>query len=311
MSSGIVLVAILWSLFAAGIALLVLRPKPAVAPLLRPHLAAGAARLGAMSLQDTSPVTVSDSLRNSAIWRLWGPMLTQTAVAIRRRRSREATEELMLKLRRVRSPLSVDEFRMRLVGLGVFGGVLGACFAALVWQSALAVVAAGLLGVYIGAAYSGYRVTRDLEDRERRELAETGRFVQAVSSRLRKSDGLVPALRAVCREKPGVLSEAFSQVLASLSANENMQRAFMNAGTNLIVSDSVREIFRAMAGHEENLSQHQLADILDRQIETISENRLSDIENSETKGRMWAYIPMLGILMIASMLLLLPLTDVL
>lgn len=280
------------ALVLAGLAGLVVRPVPRLAPRLRPYTIVARTSLGRSP--DVVPGRVATVDHTGGVLaRVFLPPLRAGAARLGRVVESHSDESLRLKLRqggyRDTTP---EEHRIRAlaatVGFAAAGVVPG-----VVLQSPLLTLALGGCGLAFGATRAKGRLDRAIAERSERVRLELYTINQLLAIHLRTGAGPIQATQRVVDRGTGAMVEDLDEVLAWIRSGLTESDAFGRAASLTSEPNAARTYKLFAAGAERGAD---LAGALRALSEDLRDSRREELRKTATKRRAAMLLPTIAIL---------------
>lgn len=268
---------------AAAAALLV-RPTPRLARRVRPYTLVARARLGR---------SVDPSPGGSGLVGVVTIPLRELGATLRRRLARSSDEALALRLRQAGRSESVEEFRVRQVGLTFLLAVGGAVAGAAATRAALGVLVVGTCGGLVGVTRGRSRIERAVADRAERLRLELYTVNQLLAINLRTGAGPVQAVQRVVARGTGAVVEDLARVLHAIRSGEGERAAFERAAETTPEPAAARTYKLFAAGTERGVD---LGRALLDLSEDIRDARREELRKTATRRRAAMLLPTIAVL---------------
>jgi tight adherence protein C len=289
--SPVVLAGCSAALLFAGMAGLVVRPAPRLAPRLRPYTIVARTSLGRSPdvLPGRGPVVG----RTGVVARVFLPPLRAAAARLGRLVESHSDESLHLKLRqggyRDTTP---EEHRIRTLGATVGFAVVGAV-PGIVLQSPVLTLVLGGCGLAFGATRAKGRLDRAITDRSERIRLELYTINQLLAIHLRTGAGPVQATQRVVDRGTGAMVEDLDDVLVWIRSGVGESDAFSRAAALTSEPSAARTYKLFAAGAERGAD---LAGALRALSEDLRDARREELRKTATKRRAAMLVPTIAIL---------------
>ena len=221
---------VLAALLAAGTAMLAVRlmvpPRRALAPRLRPYAALSRSRLGT-GYADVSVVSLTTVDDRSATGRVLGPLVERLAAGLSRLIDAADADTLAVRLRHAGfRDVGPEQYRMRQLAYTIAGVALGAALGAGVFSSVtMTFVLIACFG-FPAATIQRNRVERAIRERTAKMRNESYTVAQLIAVHIRSGHGPVDAVRSVCALGRGPVIEELRDALRWISGGTSPQRAY-------------------------------------------------------------------------------------
>jgi tight adherence protein C len=280
------------ALAAAGIAAVVVRPTPRLAPRVRPYTMTARARLGRDA--DVVPATGGPGPTSATIVRLFGPPGRAFVARLGRLLERRNDQSLALHLWQAGyADVTPDEYRTRVTVHVLASGLAGAALGALALHAALAALGLAVCGAIFGASRLRGRLERGIADRRERLRLELYTVNQLLAMHVRTGAGPVQATQRVVDRGAGAVVEELTAVLAAMRNGVAEPDAFRRAAELTPEPAAARTYKLFAAGAERGVD---LADGLRALSEDLRDARREEIRQSATKRRAAMLVPTIAVL---------------
>jgi len=275
----------------AGATGLVVRPTPRLAPRVRPYSTRARSALG----HPDAPVGrhVASPHRGAAS-RLFGPPLQALVARLGRSVEQRGDDHLAQLLcqagERDRTP---DEHRVRQLGEGLAGGVLGGAAAALVLHVPIAALLAGLAGFMVGLTRSRRRLERQVADRAAQIRLELYTVNHLLAMHVRTGAGPMQAVQRLVDRGQGAAVAELRDALAWIRSGMGEAVAFRRAAELSPEPSATRTYQLLAAGIERGVD---LAGGLLALSEDIRDSRREQLHKDAVRRRAAMLLPTIGIL---------------
>ena len=272
--------------FSAGAAVLV-PPTPRLAPRVRPYSVTARRELGHRDLRGAVPT-------GRVLAGLFGPPLRAAASRAGRLlepRGDTRLERLLAQAgERDRTP---DEYRVRQLGEGVIGAVLGCAAAGLVLRTPLVALLAGVAGFVVGSTRSRRRLDRLVEDRAARIRLELYTVNHLLAMHVRTGAGPMQAVQRLVARGHGAVVSELRDVLTRIRSGMGEAAAFRHAAELTPEPSAARTYQLLAAGVERGVD---LAGGLLALSEDIRDARRERLHKDAVRRRAAMLVPTIGIL---------------
>jgi tight adherence protein C len=268
-------------------AALIVRPTPRLAPRVRPYTLAVRSALGR-----PDPWNGGDG-SSGLLTRLFGPPVR--AALARTGRAVEGGDEQLVRLlrqagERDRTP---DDYRMRQIGEGLVGGVLGGAAAAVVLHAPLVALLAAAAGVVVGCTRARRRLERAVADRAARMRLELYTVNHLLAMHVRTGAGPMQAVQRLVTRGRGAVVEELRDVLAWIRSGMGEAPGFRHAAELTPEPSAARTYQLLAAGVERGVD---LASGLLALSEDLRDSRREQLHKDAVRRRAAMLLPTIGIL---------------
>lgn len=291
-------IALVSGLAVAGLAGLVVRPTPRLAPRVRPYSVAARTALGRGSDLAAAPEATA-LLSGTALRRMLTPATRRAAGALGRLIDRDSDAVLLQRLRQAGLLTDLPEDgRVQAYRLHVLSATaVWACGLAAVGLvtrlGATPVVLLAVLGLVVGATRWPARVNRAIDERRQRLRIELYTVNQLLALQVRAGSGVVQALQRIVRRGSGAVVEELAEVLALHRGGRSLVDALEQVARTTPEPNAART-YRLLAGGaaygaDLAVGLRTLSDDLRRQ-------RAEALKRAATKRRAAMLVPIIAIL---------------
>jgi tight adherence protein C len=291
--SLVVLAALSAGLLLAGIAGLVVRPTPRLAPRVRPYTILTRAGLGrsadVMAVERPSSAVTGGTLR-----RLFEPPALSVARRLGRLVETRSDEHLRLRLRHAGFfDMTVEEYRIRALGQTALFTGAGVVIGAVLLRSPVLTLVLAICGFIFGSTRWKGRVDRVIVDRAERIRLELYTVNQLLAIHIRTGAGPVQATQRIVDRGTGVMVEELDAALVWIRSGMSEPAAFRRAADLTAESNAARTYQLFAAGAERGVD---LAGALRALSEDLRDARREDLRRIATKRRAAMLIPTIAVL---------------
>jgi Flp pilus assembly protein TadB len=271
---------------SAGAALLV-PPTPRLAPRVRPYNVTARRDLGHLDLPGAPSA--------AGLWAgLFGPPLRAAVARAARRLEPRADDRIERLLRQAgehaRTP---DEYRVRQLGEGVVGAVLGGAAAGLVLHAPLVALLAGVAGFVVGSTRPRRRLERAVEARATQMRRELYTVNHLLAMHVRTGAGPMQAVQRLVARGHGAVVGELRHALTWIRSGMGEAAAFRRAAELTSEPSAARTYQLLAAGVERGVD---LAGGMLALSEDIRDARREQLHKDAVRRRAAMLVPTIGIL---------------
>jgi Flp pilus assembly protein TadB len=277
----------------AGVAGVIVRPIPKLAPRVRPYTAVARARLGRSP--DVVPWGSSDAARprGGVLGRVFLPPVRAAAARLGHLVESHGDESLRRRLRQAGFvDVTPDEYRIRSLGTTTLCTMAGAV-PGLVMRMPVVMLALGACGLVFGSTRAKGRLDRAVADRSERIRLELYTVNQLLAMHLRTGAGPVQAVQRVVDRGSGAVVEELDEVLTWVRAGAGEAEAFERAAA-LTAEPSAGRTYKLFAAGTERGA--DLAGALRALSEDLRDARRDELRQAATRRRAAMLVPTIAIL---------------
>jgi tight adherence protein C len=280
-------------LVLAGVAGLVVRPTPRLAPRVRPYTIVARAALG-RSADVLAAARPSSEVTGSTMRTIFGPPLLALTGKLGRLVESRSDDHLRLRLHHAGFfDMSVEEYRVRALGQAVLFTAAGVVIGALLLRSPVLTLLLAGCGFTFGAARWRGRVDRAVVERTERNRHELYTVNQLLAIHIRTGAGPVQATQRVVDRGSGVMVEELDAVLVWIRSGMPEPEAFRRAAELTPEPSAARTYNLFAAGAERGVD---LGAALRALSEDLRDARREDLRRLATKRRAAMLVPTIGVL---------------
>lgn len=280
------------ALVCAGVAGLVVKPTPRLAPRVRPYTIVARAGLG-RSADVLGVARPPVRTGGTAVWRLFGPPLRAAASRLGALVETRSDEHLRLKLRQAGfHDLSVEEYRIRALGQAALFTAAGAAIG-LALRSPVIMLVLAVCGLAYGSTRWKGRIDRAIDERRERLRLELYTVNQLLAIHLRTGAGPVQATQRIVDRGTGAMVEELDSVLTWVRSGVSEPHAFRRASELTPEPNAARTYKLFAAGAERGVD---LAGALRSLSEDLRDARREDLRRVATRRRAAMLVPTIAIL---------------
>jgi tight adherence protein C len=279
------------ALLLAGLAGLLVRPTPRLAPRVRPYTIVSRASLGRSADVVVGPRPVQTG---GTVARLFGPPAAALGHRLSRLIERRSDESLTQSLRHAgRAEVTPDQYRLQVLVRAVAFSALGAAVGALLLHSALFALLLVGCGVLIATARSRARLDRQIEERKERIRLELYTINQLLAMQIRSGAGPIQATQRIVDRGSGAVVEELNDVTAAIRSGMSERQAFERAAELTAEPAAARSYKLFATGVERGAD---LAGALRALSEDLRDARREELRRTATKRRAAMLVPTIAIL---------------
>jgi tight adherence protein C len=269
-------------------AAVIVPPPPRLAPRVRPYALASRRALGYPDLR------VGIEARRGVLVRLFGPPLRAVLLRAGRALEPRADDRLTILFRRAGDPdRTPDEYRVRQLGEGLLGAVLGGAATAIVLHAPLVALLGAAAGFVVGSTRPRRRLERAVAERAAQIRLELYTVNHLLAMHVRTGAGPMQAVqRLVARGRGAVVAE-LRDVLAWIRSGMGEAAGFRRAAELTPEPGAARTYQLLAAGVERGVD---LAHGLLALSEDIRDARREQIHKDAVRRRAAMLLPTIGIL---------------
>ncbi len=280
-------------LVLAGLAGLIVRPTPRLAPRVRPYTIVARAGLG-RSADVMAAARPSSMVSGSTLRSIFGPPLLALAGRVGRVVESRSDEHLRLRLRHAGLfDMTVEEYRVRALGQAALFTAVGILLGAVLLQSALLTLALAVCGFTFGVTRWKSRVDRAVVERTERIRLELYTVNQLLAIHVRTGAGPVQATQRIVDRGAGVMVEELDAVLVWIRSGMAEPAAFDRAAELTPEPNAARSYKLFAAGAERGVD---LGVALRALSEDLRDARREELRRVATKRRAAMLIPTIAVL---------------
>jgi Flp pilus assembly protein TadB len=280
-------------LAAAGVAALVVRPVPRLAPRVRPYTIASRAHARG-DAEVAARLRPAASAGRGVVGRLLAPPMTALAARVGRVIERRDDDALALTLRQAGYVgVTPDDYRTRVAARLVVCGAAGAAFGIAVVHSAIATLGLTACGAVYGASRARGAVDRARRDRTERIRLELYTVNQLLAMHVRTGAGPIQAVQRLVDRGAGVVVEELAEVLTAVRRGTPEPVAFRRAADLTPEPAAARTYKLFAAGSERGVD---LAAALRALSEDLRDARREEIRKNATRRRAAMLVPTIAVL---------------
>jgi len=289
----VVLASLSSGLLLAGVAGLLVRPTPRLAPRVRPYTLVARAALG-RSADVLGVARPASGEAGGTLRRLFGPPAQAVARWVGRLVESRSDEHLSLRLRHAGYfDMKIEEYRMRALGQAAMFTTAGVALGMLLVRSAMVTLVLGVCGFVYGATRWKGRIDRAVAERTERVRIELYTVNQLLAIHLRTGAGPVQATQRIVDRGTGVMVEELDSVLVWIRSGMSEPDAFRRAAELTAEPNAARTFQLFAAGAERGVD---LATALRALSEDLRDARREDLRRLATKRRAAMLIPTIAVL---------------
>jgi len=280
---------------AAGLAALVVRPLPRLAPRVRPYTVVARTRVrGSADVTALVRPPRPTARGGVVVRRLLGPPAVAAARRIGQFIERRDDEALARSLRQAGFvDVTADDYRVRAAGHAVLFAAAGAVFGIVVVRSAVATLGLASCGAVFGAARSRGRVDRAVRERTERMRLELYTVNQLLAMHVRTGAGPIQAVQRLVDRGSGTVIDELEAVLLAIRRGTGEPLAFRRAAELTPEPAAARTYKLFAAGAERGVD---LAAGLRALSEDLRDARREEIRKTATKRRAAMLVPTIAVL---------------
>jgi len=280
-------------LLFAGLAGLIVRPTPRLAPRVRPYTIVARAGLG-RSADVMAAARPSSTVTGGTIRSIFGPPV----VALARRIGRlvESRSEEHLRLRFLHGgffDMTVEEYRVKALGQAVLFTGAGVVLGAVLLRSPGLTLLFGMCGFTFGATRWKGRVDRAVVERTERIRLELYTVNQLLAIHIRTGAGPVQATQRVVDRGAGVMVDELDAVLVWIRSGMPEPDAYRRAAELTPEPNAARTYNLFAAGAERGVD---LGTALRSLSEDLRDARREELRRAATRRRAAMLIPTIAVL---------------
>jgi Flp pilus assembly protein TadB len=277
----------------AGIAGIIVRPTPRLAPRLRPYTIVARAGLG-RSADVMASARPSSAVTGGTIRSIFGPPV----IALARRVGRvvESRSDEHLRLRLLHGgffDMTVEEYRVRALGQAVLFTAAGVLLGAILLRSPGFTLLLGVCGFTVGATRWKARVDRAVVERTDRIRLELYTVNQLLAIHIRTGAGPVQATQRVVDRGAGVMVQELDAVLVWIRSGMPEPEAYRRGAEITPEPNAARTYNLFAAGTERGVD---LGTALRSLSEDLRDARREELRRAATKRRAAMLIPTIAVL---------------
>jgi len=277
----------------AGIAGIIVRPTPRLAPRLRPYTIVARAGLG-RSADVMASARPSSAVTGGTIRSIFGPLV----IALARRVGRvvESRSDEHLRLRLLHGgffDMTVEEYRVRALGQAVLFTAAGVLLGAILLRSPGFTLLLGVCGFTVGATRWKARVDRAVVERTDRIRLELYTVNQLLAIHIRTGAGPVQATQRVVDRGAGVMVQELDAVLVWIRSGMPEPEAYRRGAEITPEPNAARTYNLFAAGTERGVD---LGTALRSLSEDLRDARREELRRAATKRRAAMLIPTIAVL---------------
>jgi tight adherence protein C len=277
----------------AGIAGLIVRPTPRLAPRLRPYTIVARAGLG-RSADVMASARPSSVVTGGTIRSIFGPPV----IALARRVGRvvESRSDEHLRLRLLHGgffDMTVEEYRVKALGQAVLFTGAGVVLGAVLLQSPGFTLVLGVCGFTVGATRWKARVDRAVMERTERIRLELYTVNQLLAIHIRTGAGPVQATQRVVDRGAGVMVQELDAVLVWIRSGMPEPEAYRRGAEITPEPNAARTYNLFAAGAERGVD---LGTALRSLSEDLRDARREELRRAATKRRAAMLVPTIAVL---------------
>jgi len=281
------------ALLFAGLAGLIVRPTPRLAPRVRPYTILTRASLGrsadVMAAARSSSIITGGTLRS-----IFGPPVIALARRVGRLVESRSDEHLRLRLLHGGFfDMTVEEYRVKALGQAVVFAGAGVALGALALRSPGLTLLLGVCGFTFGATRWKGRLDRAVIERTERIRLELYTVNQLLAIHIRTGAGPVQATQRVVDRGAGVMVEELDSVLVWIRSGMSEPNAYQRAAELTPEPNAARTYNLFAAGAERGVD---LGAALRSLSEDLRDARREELRRSATKRRAAMLVPTIGVL---------------
>lgn len=278
---------------AAGIAGMIVRPTPRLAPRVRPYTVIARAELG-RSADVMAAVQPSTAITGGTLRTIFGPPALALAGRLSRMFEARSDDHLQLRLRQAGFfDMSVDEYRVRALGQAALFAGAGIVVGALVLRTPFLTLALAACGFTFGVTRGKSRVDRAIVERTERIRLELYTVNQLLAIHIRTGAGTVQAAQRIVDRGTGVMVEELDAVLVWVRSGLAEPAAFDRAAELTPEPNAARTYKLFAAGAERGVD---LGGALRALSEDLRDSRREGLRRVATKRRAAMLIPTIAVL---------------
>lgn len=280
------------ALAAAGLAGMLVRPTPRLAPRVRPYTIVARTSLG-RSADIVGGARAPISRPSGIVGRAFLPPLRAAAIRIGRLLGSRSDEQLRLRLRHAGyRDVSPEEHRVRTLGSAVLFTAVGVV-PGVIMQSPVLAIGLGICGLVFGATRAKGRLDRAIAQRSERIRLELYTVNQLLAINLRTGAGPIQATQRIVDRGSGAMVEELGDVLTWVRSGVAETEAFDRAAFLTAESNAARTYKLIAAGAERGAD---LAGALRALSEDLRDARRDELRKTATKRRAAMLVPTIAIL---------------
>lgn len=279
-------------LLAAGLAGLVVPPRPRLGPRVRPYTI-GAQVAGGRTPDSVAIHTNGTGLDSWTVLRLVGPPLRAISNRVVRFADRNDDEMLRQRLRQSGLALTVEEYRMRVVFYALAFAAVGVLFGGLVMRSPAMTVLLGICGLVVGATRWRGKLDGAITERRERTRLELYTVNQLLAMHVRSGAGPVQAVQRLVNRANGVVVDELAETLGWMQRGMSEADAFRRAA-DLTPEPSAARTYKLFAASAERGS--DLGGALRALSEDLRDARREELRRLATKRRAGMLVPIIAVL---------------
>lgn len=280
-------------LVLAGLAGLMLRPTPHLAPRVRPYTLLARAELG-RSADVLATARPSSTLTGGTLQRLFGPPIVAAARRLGRIVESRSDDHVGRRLRHAGMfDMSVEEYRVRALGHAVVFTGAGFLIGAILARSPVLAVGLAVCGFIYGITRWRGKVDKAITERTERIRLELYTINQLLAIHVRTGAGPVQATQRIVERGAGVMVEELDAVLVWVRSGMNEPDAFRRAAELTPEPNAARTYQLFAAAAERGVD---LAGALRALSEDLRDARREDLRRNATKRRAAMLVPTIAVL---------------